>query len=84
MERRHLSRPVYEGLPWAYMGFGVLALLVSYLLATHGALSFTVGLLGLAALLYGIVVLLRRRDYRELRSQYGKPDSISDDDSHTP
>jgi hypothetical protein len=84
MERRHLSRPVYEGLPWAYIAFGLVALLVSYLLATHGVLSFTVGLLGLAALLYGFVVLLRRRDYRELRSQYGKPDSTSDDDSPTP
>jgi hypothetical protein len=84
MERRHLSRPVYESLPWAYIAFGLVALLVSYLLATHGVLSFTVGLLGLAALLYGFVVLLRRRDYRELRSQYGKPDSTSDDDSPTP
>jgi hypothetical protein len=84
MERRHLSRPLYEGLPWAYIAFGLVALVVSYLLAAHGALSFTVGLLGLGALLYGIVVLLRRRDYRELRSHYGNPDSISEDDSPTP
>ena len=84
MERRHLSRPVYEGLPWAYIAFGLTALLISYLLAAHGALSFTLGAIGLAALLYGIVVLLRRRDYRELRSQYGNPDSLTDDDSRTP
>jgi membrane associated rhomboid family serine protease len=82
MERRHLSRPVYEGLPWFYMAFGLAALVASYLLAAHGTLSLAVGALGLAALLYGIVVLLRRRDYRALRSQYGNPDSISDDDSH--
>ena len=81
MERRHLSRPVYEGLPWFYIAFGLAALLASYLLAARGALSLAVGVLGLAALLYGIVVLLRRRDYRELRSQYGNPDSISDDDA---
>jgi hypothetical protein len=84
MERRRLSRPVYESLPWGYIVFGLAALLVSYLLAAHGALSFTLGSLGLAALLYGIVVLLRRRDYRELRSQYGNPDSITEDDSRAP
>lgn len=81
MERRHLSRPVYEGLPWFYMAFGLGALVASYLLAAHGTLSLAVGLLGLVALVYGIVVLLRRRDYRAMRSQYGNPDSISDDDS---
>jgi UPF0716 family protein affecting phage T7 exclusion len=82
MERRHLSRPVYEGLPWFYMGFGLLALIASYLLAAHGILSFAVGLLGLIALVYGMVVLLRRRDFRAMRSQYGDPDSISDEDSN--
>ena len=81
MERRHLSRPLYEGLPWAYMGLGVLALLASYLLATHGAVSFAVGVAGLAALVYGMVVLLRRRDFRAMRSQYGDPDSLGDDES---
>jgi hypothetical protein len=81
MERRHLSRPVYEGLPWFYMAIGLVALGASYLMAAHGALSLAVGLLGLIALVYGIVVLLRRRDYREMRSQYGNPDSLRDEDS---
>ncbi|HUL47161.1 MAG TPA: hypothetical protein VLV25_08695 [Steroidobacteraceae bacterium] len=81
MERRHLSRPVYEGLPWFYMASGLAALVVSYLLAAHGALSHAIGLIGLVALVYGIVVVLRRRDFRALRSEYGNPDSISDDDS---
>jgi hypothetical protein len=80
MERRHLSRPVYEGLPWFYMGFGLLALIVSYLLAAHGILSFAVGLLGLISLVYGMVVLLRRRDFRAMRAQYGDPDSVKDED----
>jgi len=80
MERRHLSRPVYEGLPWFYMAFGLGSLGVSYLLAAHGALSHAIGFLGLVALVYGIVVFLRRRDYRALRSEYGNPDSLSDDD----
>jgi hypothetical protein len=77
---RHLSRPVYEGLPWAYMGCGVAALVASYLLAAHAAISVAAGLLGLAALLYGMVVLLRRRDFRAMRSQYGDPDSTNDDE----
>jgi hypothetical protein len=81
MERRHLSRPVYEGLPWFYMVFGLGALGVSYLLAAHSALSHTIGLGGLAALVYGIVVFLRRRGYRALRSEYGNPDSLKDDNS---
>jgi hypothetical protein len=68
---RHLSRPLYEGLPWLYMVLGLAALFGSYLLAGHGALSLGTGALGLLALLGGVVVLLRRRDYRELRSQYG-------------
>jgi len=82
MERpgRHLSRPLYEGLPWIYMASGVLALLASYWLAKHGGVSLIVGLLGLVALIGGFVVLLRRRDYRELRSQYANPDSLSGED----
>jgi hypothetical protein len=81
MEHRHLSRPVYEGLPWFYMACGLVALGASYLLAAHGALSLATGVLGLIALVYGIVVLLRRRDYRAMRSQYGNPDSLRDEDS---
>jgi hypothetical protein len=70
----HLSRPVYEGLPWLYIGGGVAALGVSYLIGDSHVLGLIVGLAGLAALLAGVVVLLRRRDYRQLRSQYGQPD----------
>jgi hypothetical protein len=82
MERpgRHLSRPLYEGLPWIYMASGVLILLGSYWLAAHTALSLIVGLLGLVALVGGFVVLLRRRDYRELRSRYADPDALTRQD----
>ncbi len=80
MARRHFSRPVYAGLPWFYISFGIVALIASYLLAARGALSLTVGLLGFLTLLGGIVVLLRRRDYRQLRSEYANPDYLSGND----
>ena len=70
----HLSRPMYEGLPWIYIGGGLAALGVSYLIGDSHAVGLLAGLAGLAALLGGVVVLLRRRDYRDLRSQYGQPD----------
>jgi hypothetical protein len=65
---------MYEGLPWLYIGGGLAALVVSYLVGDNHAVGLLVGLAGLASLLGGVVVLLRRRDYRELRSQYGQPD----------
>ena len=68
----HLSRPMYEGLPWIYIGAGFAALVVSYLIGDAHAAGLLAGLAGLAALLGGVVVLLRRRDYRELRAQYGQ------------
>ena len=70
------SHPVYESLPWFYITCGVVALIASYLLASRGGLSLLTGLLGLLTLVGGIVVLLRRRDYRQLRSQYANPDSL--------
>ena len=76
----HFSRPVYEGLPWLYITVGVASLVASSLLAARGVLSFLVGVLGLLILLGGIVVLLRRRDYRAMRSQYANPDSLSGED----
>jgi hypothetical protein len=79
MPRRshRFSRPVYEGLPWLYISGGIAALIASYLLASRGGWSLLTGLLGLVILVGGIVVLLRRRDYRQLRSQYANPDSLT-------
>ena len=76
----HFSRPIYEGLPWFYITAGIATLLASYLLAARGVLSFVVGVVGLLILIGGIVVLLRRRDYRAMRSQYANPDSLSGKD----
>jgi len=74
-----LSRPLYEGLPWIYIACGLAALVASYL-TPSSAVSLIAGVLGFLGLLAGFVVLLRRRDYRELRSHYGDPDSLSDED----
>jgi Flp pilus assembly protein TadB len=74
--RQRFSRPVYEGLPWLYMVCGIAACVFSYLLPS-GILGLIAGLAGLAGVLGGVVILLRRRDYRELRSQYADPDSLS-------
>jgi nitrate reductase gamma subunit len=72
-----LARPIYEGLPWLYTAVGVLALSASYL-ARSTLASVAFGLPGLAALLAGIVVMLRRRDYRRMRTYYERPDALAD------
>jgi nitrate reductase gamma subunit len=74
---RHLARPLYEGLPWLYAVLGVGALFGSYL-AVSPLVSVALGLPGLAALLGGIVVWLRRRGYRRMRLQYACPDALAE------
>jgi len=73
-----LSRPLYEGLPWVYMACGLAALAGSYLLSSR-VLSLFLGVLGLAGLLGGSVIALRRRDYRQLRANYADPDQLTGD-----
>jgi hypothetical protein len=73
-----LSRPLYEGLPWVYMACGVAALTGSYLLSSR-LLSLLLGLLGLAGLLGGAVIVLRRRDFRQLRANYSDPAQLTND-----
>ena len=60
----------------ATLGLVGLMLGGSYLLAAHGILSLIVGLTGFLLLLGGVVLVLRRRDYRALRSRYADPDSL--------
>jgi hypothetical protein len=69
-----LSKPLYEGLPWLYILCGGLALVASYF-ARSALASGALGVPGLVALVGGIVVLLRRRDYRRMRARYSRPDA---------
>jgi uncharacterized protein (DUF58 family) len=66
---RPLSKPLYESLPWLYGISGIFALAVSYRLQ-EGWLSYLLTLLGIGALVLGIVIGLRRRDFRATRSEY--------------
>lgn len=76
-QEMRLSRPLYESLPWLYIALGIFALVVSYAQVST-LLSFVLGVPGVVALVGGIVVLLRRRDYRQMREQYQQPDALSE------
>lgn len=73
----HLSRPLYEVLPWLYVGAGLAGLVASYFAASPLA-SASLGLPGLVALLGGVVVWLRRRGYRRMRATYARPDALAE------
>jgi len=75
-----LSRPLYEAMPWIYLLCGLLAVAASYRHRGSGA-SVLIGILGIFAVIAGIVLLLRRRDFRELRAQYGDQPGSSSPDS---
>ena len=64
-----LARPVYESLPYAYVGLGWLAMLVSYFNAATdgGVIAFA---LSLIAQIAGLTIYLHRQDCRSRRSQY--------------
>jgi hypothetical protein len=72
-----LARPIYEGLPWVYVLCGLIALVASYF-ERSALMSFVLGAPGFIALLGGIVILLRRRDYRRMRSHYTHPDALAE------
>ena len=74
--RKRLARPLYESLPWLYVAGGALAVTISYWTPSR-PLSLVLGLSGIVALIAGLAVWLRRRDFRELRANYADPEGLS-------
>jgi FtsH-binding integral membrane protein len=72
-----LSRTVYESLPYAYLLFGVGAFAVSFIWRSEDWSELVAGF-GLMVLLTGLVLVLRRRDYRIQKRRYGA--AFDDDD----
>jgi hypothetical protein len=66
---RPLSKPLYESLPWLYALAGLFGLAVGYRLQ-EGWWSHLFSLAGIGGVTLGIVIGLRRRDYRARRAQY--------------
>jgi uncharacterized membrane protein YhhN len=66
-----LARPIYELLPYLYMVLGIVLLAVAWWLRVAklpGLLMFV----GSVSLLAGIVLWLRRRDYRSRQEEYNE------------
>jgi len=70
-----LARPVYESLPYLYALGGVALMCASWFVKAFWSLLLLVA--GGAALLAGLVIWLKRRDYRAQQAEY---DSRSLDD----
>ena len=64
-----LARPVYEFLPYLYMLVGV-ALLGAAWFIEMSTLPSVFMLVGVLSLMAGLVLWLRRRDYRTRQSEY--------------
>jgi hypothetical protein len=65
-----ISRPLYEALPYFYIAFGAAAVGASFVWRVADW-SGVVALLGLVAIVGGLVLALRRRDYRIQQRHYG-------------
>ena len=65
-----LSRPVYESLPYAYIVLGVGALVASFLWRAPRWADWLAAF-GAVAIVTGLVLALKRRDYRIQQRHYG-------------
>lgn len=64
-----LPRPLYESLPYAYAGLGVAGIAASWLVRV-AAVSIPLLIAGALSLILGIMIWLRRKDFRGQWSQY--------------
>lgn len=65
-----LAKPIYESLPYYYMAVGSVALIAA-LYVNYWYWPVICLVVGLVSLLAGLVVWLKRRDYRASRSRLG-------------
>jgi hypothetical protein len=65
-----LPRPLYEALPYAYMAGGVVALGAAFLI-DRGPRGLLLAF-GAVALTLGLVLWMRRRDYRTSQREYDR------------
>ena len=65
-----IARSLYESLPYVYIAVGVVAALTSFLWRVPPWSDIMAGF-GLAAVVTGLVLVLRRRDYRIQKRRYG-------------
>ena len=71
-----IARPLYEALPYAYIAIGAAAIGASFAWRVANW-SGILAVFGLVALVGGLVLALRRRDYRIQKRHYGA--EIEDD-----
>ena len=64
-----IARPIYELLPYVYMALGAVLIGTAWFLKMETLPSVMLGL-GSLSLLAGIVLWLRRKDYRTRQSEY--------------
>ncbi len=69
-----LSSPLYESLPYNYIAVGLIALAGSFFLS-YWYWPIISAAIGLASLIAGLVVWLKRRGYRQSRSRQAVSDS---------
>jgi hypothetical protein len=65
-----VARPLYESLPYLYIAVGVASFVASFAWRSAER-SWLLAVLGLVALVGGLVLALRRRDYRIQKRHYG-------------
>ncbi|MBX3702452.1 MAG: hypothetical protein KF822_01615 [Steroidobacteraceae bacterium] len=65
-----ISRAIYESLPWVYMLLGIAAIATSYLWR-EPLWAEALAVCGLVAIVLGLMLALRRRDYRIQQRRYG-------------
>jgi hypothetical protein len=64
-----MPRPIYELLPYAYMALGALLIGIAWFLQMETWPGILLGV-GSLSLLAGIVLFLRRKDYRTRQAEY--------------